>query len=96
MNFNDCVLPGALKLFAMCHVKKDVSLLKQLSIPDESTSYLVHLSLLSLKCCLMGLIMGSIKHTTFIKKLLSQPVLKETIHDHFPNGLSPLHLAHQF
>ena len=49
----------------------------------------------------MGFVIGSVQrgakdHTSFITKLLSHPVLKETVHEKFPNGLSPLDLARQF
>ena len=39
---------------------------------------------------------GAKDHTEFIRKLLPHPVLKETVNENFPNGLSPLDLAWQF
>ena len=59
------------------------------------------MSLLSLKCFKMGSAMHSVQsgvkdHTSFITKLLSHPVLKEAVHENFPNGLTPLDLARQF
>ena len=61
----------------------------------------LHVSLLSLKFFKMGSAIRSIKsgvkdHTSFINKLLSHPVLKEAVHENFPNGLSPFDLVRQF
>ena len=43
-----------------------------------------------------GIRNGTTDHTLFITKLLSHPVLKGAVNEHFPNGLSPLDLARQF
>ena len=95
-----CAMPAAVK-FAKCLFNKAVPFLNQLRIPDENTLNPLHMSLLSLKCYEMGFATGSVKrgtkdHTSFITKLLSHPVLKKTVHENFPNGLSPLDLARQF
>ena len=78
-----------------------VSFLSKLRIPDENALNPLHMALLSLKCFEMGFAIGSVEcgtkdHTSFITKLLSHPVLKDTVHENFPNGLSPLDLARQF
>ena len=39
---------------------------------------------------------GAKDHTSFLTKLLSHPVLKETVYAKFPNGLRALDLAQQF
>ena len=77
--------------------------LDKLNLPDKISLNPLHISLLAFKCCEMGFAgptaIGSasiINHTSFIKKLLSHPVLKETVNENFPNGLSPLDLARQF
>ena len=59
------------------------------------------MSLLSLKCFKMGFVQGSVEHgtkdhTSFISKLLSHPVLKESVNTVFPTDLSFLDLAQQF
>ena len=75
----------------------------ELKIPDEDRLNPLHISLLAFTCCEMGFAgptaIGSasiINHTSFIKKLLYHPVLKDTVNEVFPNGLSPLDLAQQF
>ena len=40
--------------------------------------------------------LGTKDHPKFITKLLLHPVIKEAVHENFPNGLSPLDLAQQF
>ena len=97
-----CAMPAAVKL-AKEVFSKSVLFLNQLRIPDESTLNPLHISLLSAKCkyYAMGFAIGSVKrctkdHTLFITKLLSHPVLKDTVHENYPNGLSPLDLAWQF
>ena len=97
-----CAMPAAVKCVRYCfHTGEGVPFLNQLRIPDENTLNPLHISLLSLKCYEMGFAICSVKrgtkeHTSFITKLLSHPVLKETVHESFPNGLSPLDLARQF
>ena len=97
-----CAMPAALKCVKYYFCKGEgVQFLNQLRIPDENTLNPLHISLLSLKCYEMGfaidLVETAIKdHTSFITKLLSHPVLKEIVHENFPNGLSPLDLARQF
>ena len=95
-------MPGAVKC-AKCYFSEGegVPFLNQLIIPDENALNPLHISLLSLKCFKMEFAADSVKHgtkdhTSFITKLLSHPVLKETVHENFPNGLSPLDLARQF
>ena len=97
-----CAMPAAVKCAKFYFNEgKGIPFLNQLRIPDENTLNPLHLSLLSLKCFKMGFAIYGIKcgtkdHTSFITKLLSHPVLKETVHENFPNGLSPLDLARQF
>ena len=97
---NVCAMPEAVK-FAKYYFHEGVPFINQLSVPDETALNLIHISLLSLKCFEMGFAGASIRygvkdHITFIKKLLSHMVLKETVHENFPNGLSPLDVARQF
>ena len=68
---------------------------------NESCLNTLHMSLLSLKCFEMGFAIDLVKrgvkvHTSFITKLLSHPVLKNTVYAKFPNGLRALDLAQQF
>ena len=77
--------------------------LDKLNLPDKISLNPLHISLLAFKCCEMGFAgptaIGSasiINHTSFIKKLLDHPVLKKTVNENFPNGLSPLDLARKF
>ena len=97
-----CAMPAAVKCakYLFCN-GEGVTFLNQLSIPDDSALHTLQLPLLSLKCFEMGLAVpgiqtGSKDHTSFITKLLSHPVLKRTVNENFPNGLSPLDLARQF
>ena len=95
-----CAMPAAMKS-AKYYFREGVTFLNQLGIPDESALYTLHMSLLSMKCFEMGFAVGGIRnstndHTSFITKLLSHPVLKRTVNEYFPNGLSPLDLARQF
>ena len=97
---DDCVLPGAIK-FAKYYFDESVPFIGQLNIADENPLNPLQMALLSVKCFEMGFAIGSVHHdttdhTSFIAKLLSHPVLKETVHENFPNGLSPLDLAQQF
>ena len=100
------LVPAAVKL-AKKVFGKSVLFLNQLRIPDEGTLNPLQISLLSLKCYEMEFTTESLKtgiivksgtkdHTSFITKLLSHPVLKETVHENFPNGLSPLDLTRLF
>ena len=80
---------------------ESVSFISQLGIPVENALNPLQMALLSLKCLEMGFAIPSVQrgakdHTLFITKLLSHPVLKETVNENFPNGLSPLDLAQQF
>ena len=99
---NDCVLPGAVKCVKTCFCEgESAPFLNQLGMPDESALNPLHTSLLSLKCFERGFAISLIKkgtkdHTSFITKLLSHPVLKKTVKNNFPNGLSPLDIALQF
>ena len=97
-----CNMPAAVKYskYIFCR-DEGVPFLNQLRIPDENTLNPLHISLLSLKCYEMGFAISGIQngpkdHTSFITKLLSRPMLKDTVHENFPNGLSPLDLAQQF
>ena len=97
-----CAMPAAVKCakYFFQH-GESVPYISQLRIPDENALNPLQMALLSLKCSKMGFAIDSVKrgtkdHTSFITKLLSHPVLKETIHENFPNGLSPLDLARQF
>ena len=98
-----CAMPAAVKCAKYYFYKGEgVPFLNKLRIPDESTLNPLHISLLSLKCYEMGFAIGTglqhlaKDHTSFITKLLSHPVLKNTVNERFPNGLSPLDLAQQF
>ena len=97
-----CAMPAAVKCARYYFGEGEgVPFLNQLRIPDEYTLNPLHISLLSLKCYEMGFAIHSLQHgtkdhTSFITKLLSLPVLKDTVHENFPNGLSPLDLARKF
>ena len=93
---------GAMKFAKYYFCKGEgVPFLNQLCIPDDIALYPLHISLLSMKCFKMGFVghmvnNSAVNHTSFITKLLSHPVLKRTVNENFPNGLSPLDLARQF
>ena len=89
-----CAMPAAVR-FAKYVFRKGVPFLNQLSLPDESTLGPLHMCLLSLKCTEKYPSLRVMGHTSFITKLLSHPVLKGTVNENFPNGLSPLDLAQQ-
>ena len=94
-------MPVAMKCTKYYFYKGSVPFLSLLSIPDESALNALHISLLSLKCYRMGFAGVSVRfgtkdHTSFITKLLSHSLLRETAFVNFPNGLSPLDLARQF
>ena len=97
-----CAMPAAMKSAKYYFCKGEgVTFLNQLNIPDDSALHTLQLSLLSLKCFEMGFAIGGVQngakdHTSFITKLLSHPVLKKSVNEFFPNGLSPLDLAQQF
>ena len=97
-----CAMPAAVKCVKRCFYNGEgVPFINQLKIPDENALNPLQMALLSLKCYEMGFAVTSVHngtkdHTSFITKLLSHPVLKKTVHEHFPNGLSPLDLARQF
>ena len=96
-------LPMIVK-YAKAVFTKEVTVIDELNLPDDSALNPLHISLLSFKLYEMGHIpylstsdaKGSNDHTLFITKLLSHPVLKETACENFQNGLSPLDLAQQF
>ena len=95
-----CAMPEAVKCAKYCF-HTGGSFISQLRIADEIALNPLQMALLSLKCFEMGFAIalvenGAKDHTSFITKLLSHPVLKETVHENFPNGLSPLDLACQF
>ena len=97
-----CAMPAAVKCakFYFCE-GEGVPFINQLRIPDEKSLNPLQMALLSLKCFKMGFAINGIQHgakdhTSFIIKLLCHPVLKEIVHENFPNGLSPLDLARQF
>ena len=98
---DECILPAAVKS-AKHLFFEGVSFINQLSIPDENALNPLHISLLSFKCFEMGFTgsssvqSGAKDHTSFITKLLCHPVLKRTVNEKLPNGLSPLDLAQQF
>ena len=97
---NPSAMPAALEC-AKFYFFNGVDFLNQLNLRDEDALDPLQLSLLSYKCCKMGFAtsaveLGAKNHTLFITKLLSHPVLKETVHEIFPNGQSPLDLAQQF
>ena len=99
---NACAMPAAVKCakYYFCE-GEGVPFLNQLRIPDENPLNPLQMALLSLKSFEMGFARGSVQrgikdHTSFITKLLSHPVLKETALENFPTGLSPLDLARQF
>ena len=95
-------MPAAVKCAKYCfQVGEGASFISQLRIPDENALNPLQMALLSMKCFEMGFAIalvenGTKDHTSFITKLLSHPVLKDTVHENFPNGLSPLDLARQF
>ena len=97
-----CAMRAAMKCAKLCFYEGEgVPFINQLRIPDENDLNPLQLALLSLKCFEMGFAISSVHdgtkdHTSFITKLLSHPVLKNTVHENFPNGLSPLDLAQQF
>ena len=93
-------MPAALKCVRF-YFFKGIPFFDQLNLPDESALNPLHMSLLSMKCFELGFVVGPFErgtkdHTSFITKLLSHPVLKRTVNENFPNGLSPLDLARQF
>ena len=95
-----CAMPAAMKC-AKFYFRKGGPFFNQLSLPEGTSLSPLHMSLLSFKCCEMGFAASSVqssaqRHTLFITKLLSHPVLRETVYENFPNGLSPLDLARQF
>ena len=94
---DDCAMPAAMR-FAKHVFKEGVPFLNQLCLSAESTLGPLHMCLLSLKYFEMysRVSVHAMGHTSFITKLLSHPVLKKTVHENFPNGLSPLDLAQQF
>ena len=98
-----CAMSAAVKCAKFYFFKGGVPFLDQLRLPDGSSLSPLHVALLSFKCLRMGFAgkgssieCGAKDHTAFITKLLSHPVLKYTVHENFPNGLSPLDLARQF
>ena len=97
-----CAMPTAMKCAKLCFYEGEgVPFLNQLKIADENALNPLQMALLSLKCFEMGFAVPSVQdgtkdHTSFITKLLSHPVLKKTVYESFPNGLSPLDLAQQF
>ena len=99
---DQCLMPAAVKCAKhYFHFGEGVPFLDQLRLLDENALSPLQISLLSLKCFIMGFADISIQHgandrTSFITKLLSHPVLKETINQDFPNGLSPVDVARQF
>ena len=93
-------MPAAVKCAKLCFYK-GVSFINQLRIPDENALNPLQMALLSLKCFEMGFATDSVRrgtkdHTSFITKLLSHPVLKATVNENFPSGLSLFDLAQQF
>ena len=95
-----CAMPAAVKCAKYCF-QEGASFISQLRIADENALNPLHMALLSMKCFEMGFAIALVEngpkdHTSFITKLLSHPVLKDTVHENFPNGLSPLDLARQF
>ena len=92
-----CAMPAAVR-FAKQVFKEGVPFLNQLCLSDESILGPLHMCLLSLGYFNMypRKRVHAMGHTSFITKLLSHPVLKKTVHENFPNGLSPLDLARQF
>ena len=98
---NCCTLPMIVKC-AKAHFTNRVTLLDELHLPVDSALNPLHISLLSLKLFEMGLVpyrlnaQDSTTHALFISKLLSHSVLRATVHENLPNGLSSLDLARQF
>ena len=99
---NECLMPAAVRCAKhYFHRGEGVPFIDQLRLLDGDSLSPLHISLLSLKCFRMDFADYSIQkgtndHTSFITKLLSHPVLKGTVNEYFPNGLSPLDLARQF
>ena len=98
-----CALPGAVKCAKYYFYKgESVPFINKLCIPDENAPMsLLQIALLSLKCFEMGFAGHAVQkgvknHTSFIIKLLSHPVFRKTVNEHFQNGLSLLDLARQF
>ena len=98
---DDCAMSAALQC-AQFYFFNGLPFLNQLRIPDTRCSLTpLHMALLSYKCCEMGFATLSVEsgakdHTSFITSLLSHPVLKKTVNENFPNGLSPLDIAQKF
>ena len=93
-------MPEAVKCAKYCF-HTGASFISQLRIADENALNPLQVALLSLKCYEMGFAIalvenGAKDHTSFITKLLSHSVLKDTVHENFPNGLGPLDIARQF
>ena len=98
---NSCTLPMIVK-YAKAHFTDRVTLMDELHLPADNALNPLHICLLALKVYKLGYApyrtntQGSTTHDLFISKLLSNPVLRATAHENFPNGLSPLDLARQF
>ena len=97
---NCCTLPKIVK-YAKAHFTNRLIFLDELHLPVDGALNPLHICLLSLKLFEMGLTpyrsdaQDSTAHISFITKLLSHPVLRATVHENLPNGLSPLDLAQQ-
>ena len=99
---DECLMPAAVRCAKhYFHRGEGVPFIDQLCLLDGGSLSPLHISLLSLKCFRMDFADYSIRkgnnnHTSFITKLLSHSVLKKSVNEYFPNGLSPLDLARQF
>ena len=99
---DECLMPAAVRCANhYFHHGEGVPFIDQLRLSDGNSLSPLHISLLSLKCFRMdftdsSIQMGTNDHTSFITKLLSHPVLKETVNEPYQNGLRPLDLARQF
>ena len=99
---DECLMPAAVRWAKhYFHRGEGVPFIDQLHLLDGDSLSPLHISLLSLKCFRMDFAdsfnqKGTNNHTSFITKLLSHPVLKGTVNEPYPNGLSLLDLARQF
>ena len=95
-----CAMPAAVKC-AKYYFEKGDHFRAKFRVGDDSELNPLQMALLSLICFKMGFPVQSVKrgakdHTLFIRKLLSHSVLKKTVNQYFPNGLTPLDLAQHF
>ena len=84
-----------------CEFPKISDIYHQLCLPEGCPLTPLHISLLTFKYTTAPVSYGTIKrgakdYRLFIEKLISHPLTKYTVNEPFPNGLSPLDIAHRF